>query len=365
MQHNSNVFGLTESAVEENRKKDGKNVLTRQKPVSLLIRFVSQLKDIMLIILMIAAAIDLIIAVFDFSVEALFEPILIFGIVVLNAALGAFQESKAAESLRALEDLSKSFVRVLRGGSAGSSREIIIDSEDIVRGDIVLLGAGDAIPADCILIESYGFKTIEDIITGESEPVIKKSGDKIFSGTKVVAGKGKAIVKSVGDFTETGRIASMLRAAPPQGTPLQRRLKELSEQLGIVSLIVCFAVFAIGLIGNYVFGIAELDNLTLFIDNNGMQSGGAVEKVGGITRIGDKFASFGWRVREIDGHDMQAIVDEAEGAALAKGVPTCIVAHTVKGKGVPFMEHNNAWHKGVPTKEEYEIAISALKEGCI
>ena len=107
-----------------------------------------------------------------------------------------------------------------------------------------------------------------------------------------------------------------------------------------------------------------LDTLTLFIDNNGMQSGGAVEDVGGIINIPGKFAAFGWQVIEIDGHDMQQILDAVGKAHATKGIPTCVVAKTVKGKGVPFMEHNNAWHKRTPTTEEYELAMAALKEVC-
>lgn len=104
----------------------------------------------------------------------------------------------------------------------------------------------------------------------------------------------------------------------------------------------------------------RLNNLTVIVDNNGMQSGGAVEKVGGITNIPGKFGAFGFHVIEIDGHDMAAILAALEEAQNYKDSPTCIVAHTVKGKGVPFMEHNNAWHKGVPNDEQYAIAMEAL-----
>jgi transketolase len=122
-----------------------------------------------------------------------------------------------------------------------------------------------------------------------------------------------------------------------------------------------------GIIWEAALAIAKygLDNLTLFIDNNGMQSGGGVEEVGGVTRIGEKFAAFDWQVLEIDGHDMKEILSAIEKAHSTKGIPTCIVAKTVKGKGVSFMEHNNAWHKRVPTPEEYDMAMSALKEDAL
>ena len=104
----------------------------------------------------------------------------------------------------------------------------------------------------------------------------------------------------------------------------------------------------------------KLNSVVLFVDNNGQQSGGTIEDIGGVTNIGGKFAAFGWRVLEIDGHDMAEIVETATSAEKFEN-PTCIVAKTVKGKGVPFMEHNNAWHKGVPTDEQYAEAMKALE----
>jgi transketolase len=104
-----------------------------------------------------------------------------------------------------------------------------------------------------------------------------------------------------------------------------------------------------------------LGSLTLIIDNNGMQSGGAVDAVGGVVRIPEKFRAFGWNVVEIDGHDMDRILDALSQAAACRDRPTAIVAHTVKGKGVSFMEHNNAWHKGTPSAEQYRLALKELE----
>ncbi len=102
-----------------------------------------------------------------------------------------------------------------------------------------------------------------------------------------------------------------------------------------------------------------LDSLTLIVDNNGMQSGGSVESVGGVVNIPGKFAAFGFEVIEVDGHNTREIMDAL--TAPVSGRPKCIVAHTVKGKGVSFMEHNNAWHKGVPNDEQYKIACAELE----
>jgi transketolase len=104
-----------------------------------------------------------------------------------------------------------------------------------------------------------------------------------------------------------------------------------------------------------------LGSLTLIVDNNGMQSGGPVEKVGGVINIPEKFRAFGWNVIEIDGHDMRQILDALTAVKDCPDRPTCVVAHTVKGKGVSFMEHNNAWHKGVPSPEQYRLALSELE----
>ncbi|MBQ3669134.1 MAG: transketolase [Clostridia bacterium] len=103
----------------------------------------------------------------------------------------------------------------------------------------------------------------------------------------------------------------------------------------------------------------KLDNLTLIIDNNGMQSGGAVEKVGGIVNLPEKFAAFGFKTLEADGHDCAQIVSALN--TPHPGQPLCVIAHTVKGKGVSFMEHNNAWHKGVPNDEQYAVAVKELE----
>lgn len=104
----------------------------------------------------------------------------------------------------------------------------------------------------------------------------------------------------------------------------------------------------------------RLGSLTLFVDNNGMQSGGSIEQVGGVINISEKFRAFGWQVIEIDGHDMRAILDAIDAARVCADRPTCVVARTVKGKGVPYMEHNNAWHKGTPNEEQYRVAMEAL-----
>ncbi|MCR4620980.1 MAG: transketolase [Clostridiales bacterium] len=103
----------------------------------------------------------------------------------------------------------------------------------------------------------------------------------------------------------------------------------------------------------------KLDNLTLIVDNNGMQSGGSVENVGGVINIPGKFAAFGFEVKEIDGHDVKQIMDAL--TSLHPGKPLCVVAHTVKGKGVSYMEHNNAWHKGTPNDEQYRTAVNELE----
>lgn len=252
--------GLSREEAERRIELYGKNQLTRAKPKPLLLRFFAQLKDAMLLILMAAAVVGLVLACLDFSFGALFEPLLIFFIVFVNAFLSAFQERSAEKSLAALENMSASVCKVRRDGE-----DIIIDSALLTPGDLVLLHAGDVIPADCTLISAHSLQAEESLLTGESIPVRKTEGDRMYSGCSVTTGRGVAVVEKTGDNTEMGRIAALLKNHGDKLTPLQEKLKKLSEQLGIISLVICCIIFVIGLLGIYVFHNSELTNMTLFM----------------------------------------------------------------------------------------------------
>ncbi len=252
--------GLGSEEAERRLRIYGKNVLSRPKPKSLAVRMLAQMKDAMLLVLLAAAAVSLVLAVTDFSVGALFEPFLIFVIVFANALVGALQERKAEKSLETLENMSRVTCKVRRDGE-----DTLMDSSLLVPGDLIILHAGDVVPADCALIDAHAVSCEESLLTGESIPVHKTDGDRIFSGCFVTTGRGIAVVEKTGDGTEMGRIAAMLVSHAPRPTPLQEKLKKLSGQLGLISLAICAVIFVIGLFGIYVTGTAELTNMTLFM----------------------------------------------------------------------------------------------------
>ena len=250
--------GLNEAQLEQAREKYGKNVLREQKKPSLLMRFLAQFKDTMIIILIIAAIISFFVAAQSGETREFLEPALILAIVILNAIMGMMQESKAEKAMEALKSMSAPHARVLRNG-----REAVIDASDLVPGDIILVEAGDFVPADARLIESASLKSEESALTGESVPVEKDAqasvaedaplGDRVnmlYSGCSVTYGRGRAIVTGTGMDTEMGRIAGLLEGADDTQTPLQHKLARMGKLLGIVALAACAVIFVIGLLNN-------------------------------------------------------------------------------------------------------------------
>ena len=250
--------GLNQAQLEQARQKYGKNVLREQKKPSLLMRFLAQFKDTMIIILIIAAIISFFVAAQSGETREFLEPALILAIVILNAIMGMMQESKAEKAMEALKSMSAPHARVLRNG-----REAVIDASDLVPGDIILVEAGDFVPADARLIESASLKSEESALTGESVPVEKDAqaavaegaplGDRVnmlYSGCSVTYGRGRAIVTATGMDTEMGRIAGLLESADDTQTPLQHKLARMGKLLGIVALAACAVIFVVGLLNN-------------------------------------------------------------------------------------------------------------------
>lgn len=211
--------GLTNKQVEDRIKEYGYNKLNEKKKKSLFIRFLLQFKDVMVIILIIAAFVSLGITIYENvqhnwkNTKEFIEPCVIFFIVILNALLGIFQESKAEKALDALKKMSAPFVKVIR-----NKEQIIVKSEEIVPGDIIVLEAGDVVPADCRLITSASLICEESSLTGESVPVYKDHrlkidetaslGDRkncIYSGSYVNYGRATAVVVNTGMKTEIGK----------------------------------------------------------------------------------------------------------------------------------------------------------------
>ena len=252
--------GLTSAQVEELRAKHGPNKLAEKKKKPLIIRFLEQFKDVMIIILLIAACVSFGIICYEVfgtkEGEALefVEPALIVFIVILNAVMGLVQESKAEKALEALKNMSAPHARVVRDG-----KEQFIQAADLVPGDIIILEAGDFVPADARLLTSSNLKSEESALTGESVPSEKDAraevaenaplGDRdnmVFSGCSVTYGSGRAVVTATGMSTEMGKIANLLAGEKETKTPLQQKLAQLGKYLGIVALVACAVIFIIG-----------------------------------------------------------------------------------------------------------------------
>ena len=251
--------GLTTAQAQERLAKYGPNKLKEAEKPTLLQRFIEQLKDPMLIILMIAAAVSALTGMLAGENEWA-EVIIILLVVLLNAILGVIQESKAEAAIEALQTMTAATCKVLRDG-----KMVILHSEKLVPGDVVLLEAGDAVPADGRIIENASMKIEEAALTGESVPVGKMLealgmangqdevplGDRknmCYMGSTVVYGRGKAVITGPGMDTEMGRIAGALAATEEEETPLQRKLDELGKLLSKMVLGICVFIFAFNLI---------------------------------------------------------------------------------------------------------------------
>lgn len=248
--------GLSSSQAVQRKQQYGSNRLREKKKKSNLRRFIDQFKDVMILILIAAAAVSFVIACIEGDPEGFFEPVLILLIVVLNAMMGVLQESKAEKALDALKNLSAPHARVLRDG-----KETVIDASELVPGDIIRLEAGDFIPADARLIQSASLKSEESTLTGESVPAEKDAqaviaedaplGDRtnmVFSGCSITYGTATAVVTATGMNTEMGNIANLLEAEEESMTPLQKKLAQLGKYLGILALAACAIIFVVGIL---------------------------------------------------------------------------------------------------------------------
>ena len=246
--------GLTNSKASENLEKFGFNELKAQKKVPLIIKFLEQFKDFMIIILIIAAIVSGAISIAQG--EKITDSVIILIVVIANAIIGVAQEAKAEKSLEALQKLSGYEAKVIRDGSV-----CVVPAKELVPGDLVVLETGDYVPADLRITEAINLKVQEASLTGESVPVEKESakieeedipiGDMrnmLFSSSLVTYGRGKAIVVETGMNTEVGKIAGMLSNTQKQETPLQKKLNSLGKTLGIVALIICAVIFVVGIL---------------------------------------------------------------------------------------------------------------------
>ena len=248
----SEKTGLSNAEAKKRLEQNGFNELKGKEGESTLKLILNQFKDPLVIILIIAAIVQM------FLKEAV-EAIIIIAVVILNAILGVTQTKKAEGSLNSLKKLSSPSAKVLRGGE-----KIVIPAREIVNGDIVCLESGDYVPADGRVIESQSLKSVEGMLTGESEPVLKVTdviheesslGDQknmVFSGSTIVYGRGMFIVTATGMNTEVGKIANLLEKAESKETPLQKKLDQFSKRLGIIIMILAIIIFGLE-VGRAVF----------------------------------------------------------------------------------------------------------------
>ena len=259
----SNAAGLSSAEAADRLEKNGQNKLIQAKKESLIRRFFKQLCEPMTIILLVAAAISAGVEIYEGIQSGHMgfpsDVVIILAVVLINAVLGVFQESKAEKAIEALQEMSKAQSKVIRDGKL-----FFIPSEDLVVGDVILLEAGDSVPADARIIECASMKIEEAALTGESVPVDKKEevlsasagsdvalGDRknmVFMGSTVVYGRGKAVVTATGMETEMGKIADALSQAEEGKTPLQIKLAGLSKILTYLVVGICVIIFAVQLL---------------------------------------------------------------------------------------------------------------------
>ena len=249
--------GLSEAEAARRLSEHGPNRLAAGKKKSNLQRFFEELKDPMILILLAAALISGITSAYEG--ESYADVVIILTVVIINAVLGVLQESKAEKAIEALQEIAAATSKVMRGGKMEVKK-----SEELVPGDIVILEAGDAVPADGRILESASMKIEEAALTGESVPVNKTAdvlnagaasevplGDRknmVYMGSTVVYGRGRAVITGTGMKTEMGKIAHVLTQSADESTPLQKRLNQLSKILSVMVLAICAVIFVVGIL---------------------------------------------------------------------------------------------------------------------
>ena len=252
------VDGISAEEASRRLKNYGENKLPEGKKTPLVVKFLKQFTDVMIIVLLVAAVISLVVAIMEQSSSELIDAIVIFAIVFFNAILGFVQELKAENALESLKKMSQPYANIIRDG-----KNLKVKTTEIVVGDIVLVEAGDVVPADMYLIEATRLKCDEASLTGESNPLDKEAGvvlpDKTpladrrnmcYSSSTVVYGKGKGVVVAVGKDAEIGKIASMLSETKKEVTPLEQSLNKLGKFLTVLVLAIAVVVFFVGIINH-------------------------------------------------------------------------------------------------------------------
>lgn len=279
------LMGLTKKEVKERQERYGKNRLKDKPKENIFLKFIKQFNDFMIIILIIASAVSAIVS-FIQGENDYFDSIIIIAIVVFNAIMGLVQEEKAEKSIEALKRMTPQLAKVVR-----EQKVEHINAEELVPGDIIIIEAGNNVPADCRIIESNNLKIEESSLTGETEPVEKiedaiiskdaSIGDMVnvaFMATVVVNGHGKAVVTETGMNTKVGKIANMMIEDEAPETPIQKKLEEVGKTLGIACLIICFAIFTIGI-------LKKIEPIEMFMTSVGLAVAAIPEGLPAIVTI--------------------------------------------------------------------------------
>ncbi|WP_071458862.1 cation-translocating P-type ATPase [Bacillus massilinigeriensis] len=260
----SRESGLTKEEAASRLERDGYNEIADREKVPTWKLFLETFKDAMVIVLLAAAAVQILLG-------EMVESLIIFLVLLINSVISVVQTRKAESSLEALRNMSAPEAKVIRGGTKQT-----IPAKELVQGDIVFLEAGDYVPADGRILESGSLKVNEGMLTGESEAVEKITdtiaeevplGDRlnmVFSSSLVVHGRGTFVVTGTAEKTEVGKIADMLSTAEQKDTPLQRKLNDFSKKLGIGILLLCIAIFAVQALRIW-FGGSEGDTTTALL----------------------------------------------------------------------------------------------------
>lgn len=277
--------GLNQTQVKHMHEKEGKNKLADKKKESIIIKFLKQFNDFMIIILIIASIISALVSKMQGENDYI-DSIIIIAIVILNAIMGVVQEAKAEKSIEALKKLTPQKTKVIREGKTEE-----INSEELVKGDIIILEAGNYVPADCRLLETYNLKIEESSLTGENIPAEKDAsiickkdiplGDMknmAFMASTVVNGHAKAVVTETGMRTTVGKIANMMILDKAPETPIQKKLGQVGKVLGMACLAICILIFLIGL-------IKKIEPIEMFMTSVGLAVAAIPEGLPAIVTI--------------------------------------------------------------------------------
>ncbi len=251
----SSASGLNDFDAQSRLKKDGKNLIVGKKKKSEFVKFLGQFKDVLIIVLLVSCIVSVVIGIVDNSVNEFIDAGIIMLVVLINAIIGYIQEHKSEKAMQALKNMTKPYCKVVRNGKVAK-----IKSEEVVVGDIVILEAGDIVPADLRLIETNTLKIEESALTGESEACEKDAGlvlnentvlndrkNMAYMGSVVTYGRGKGVVTSCGMQTEIGKIASALNEIKDETTPLTKRIKVTSLWLTGIVLFIALIIFIVGI----------------------------------------------------------------------------------------------------------------------